>query len=42
MPPRLLAQFRSLPPSLQASFLARNFANILVFRQRIALRTAQQ
>lgn len=42
MPPRLLAQFRSLPPTLQASFLARNFANILVFRQRIALRTAQQ
>lgn len=42
MPPRLLAQFRSLPESLQASFLARNFANILVFRQRIALRTAQQ
>ncbi len=42
MPPRLLAQFRSLSPSLQASFLARNFANILVFRQRIALRTAQQ
>jgi prepilin-type N-terminal cleavage/methylation domain-containing protein len=42
MPPRLLAQFRSLLPSLQAGFLARNFANILVFRQRIALRTAQQ
>lgn len=42
MPPRLLTQFRSLPQTLQASFLARNFANILVFRQRIALRTAQQ
>lgn len=42
MPPRLLTQFRSLPETLQASFLARNFANILVFRQRIALRTAQQ
>lgn len=43
LPPRLLAQFRSLPnENLKTNFLTRNFANILVFRQRIALRTALQ
>jgi type II secretory pathway pseudopilin PulG len=43
LPPRLLSQFRSLPnENLKTNFLARNFANILVFRQRIALRTALQ
>ncbi len=43
LPPRLLSQFRSLPnENLKTNFLTRNFANILVFRQRIALRTALQ
>jgi prepilin-type N-terminal cleavage/methylation domain-containing protein len=42
LPQRLFTQFRSLPDQLKTNFLSRNFANILVFRQRIALRTALQ
>jgi prepilin-type N-terminal cleavage/methylation domain-containing protein len=42
LPQRLFTQFRSLPDPLKTNFLSRNFANILVFRQRIALRTALQ
>ncbi len=42
LPARLFTQFRTLPAQLKTNFLSRNFANILVFRQRIALRTALQ
>lgn len=43
LPPKLLAQYRTLGnASLQASFLSKHSAELLVFRQRIAIRTATQ
>lgn len=40
LPPRALVQYRSLPDSLRKGYLDKHFAEILVFRQRIALRSA--
>lgn len=42
LPPQLLEQFRVLPNQLRPDFLRRNLASLLVFRQRIGLRTALQ
>jgi prepilin-type N-terminal cleavage/methylation domain-containing protein len=43
VPPRLLGEYRSLGnPSLQAAYLSKHTAELLVFRQRISLRTATQ
>jgi len=42
LPPQLLEQFHVLPAQLRPDFLRRNLASLLVFRQRIGLRTALQ
>ncbi len=40
LPPKSLIQYRSVPDKLKAGYLAKHAAEILLFRQRIALRSA--
>ena len=40
LPPKSLIQYRSVPDNLKAGYLTKHAAEILLFRQRIALRSA--